>query len=201
VTVTGDPARDLAQLVAMVDGLEEYLEQGHPYRPVVADWPGGGRQTVTLSIGTIRELLAALERDAERLAPAERAALETARETLRAVQSQRRLAYIAMLQHELRSQLDSWRWFVEDWSREEDPAAGRYAREVATRLRVEGLMDEADAVGADIREARGRAAASDDALAAHFEPGDYCGPHDQAPRYARERYWWLYGHPTPAGRR
>lgn len=200
MTVTDDPGRNLAQFVAMVGELDRYLELGKPYRGVVADWPGGGRQTVTLSLGVVRDLVTALERDAERLVPAERADFEAARERLRAVRSARREAYGAMLRHELRSQLDSWRWFVDDCARDEDAAADRYPREVATRLRIEGLLEEAATVDADAADAQARATSLDDALRRHFASGAYCGPSGQAAHYGPERYWWLYGRPTSATR-
>jgi hypothetical protein len=101
-----------------------------------------------------------------------------------------------MLRHELRSQVDSWRWFVDDCARDEDACADRYPREVATRLRIEGLLDEAAAVGADTADGRARAVSLDDTLRRHFAAGPYCGPSGQASRYGAERYWWLYGRPA-----
>jgi hypothetical protein len=196
VTVTGDAERDLAQLVAMVGALDRFLDDPVPYRDVAVTWPRGGTQPVTMSLGVIVDLSAALDRHRDVLVAGDDAAFDAAVATWHRVRSARQAAYGEKLRHELRSQIDTWRWYVDDLARGEGSAGESYPSAVDRRRRIAQLLAEAATVGADVRQARDSIAALDETLRRRFRRGAFVGPREEAALFPPDAYWWLYGRPA-----
>lgn len=196
MTVLDDPGANLLQLEAMAESFDAYLDQASPYRDVAVQDPGDGARVMTMSIGLVLDLIEALERGEDELQPGERDRLAGARRTIRALRHGRPKDYERLLLRELKSQLDAWRWYLEDCERGARGCREAYGSESRKRTRIEQLLADADAVGADAAEARGRVARLDRQLRGLLEPGPFAGPAGTETRYPRKTHWWLYGRPA-----
>jgi hypothetical protein len=186
----------LAVLTELVGELERFLEADDVTRQVVYRGPRGPR-VVTLTLGGLLALIDRLERDAPNLLPDERQQLDEAVSTFENLRGVHAKAYHDALVRELKSQLDSWSWFVDECRRGDDACFDDYPAEAWIRTRVHELLHEADGQGYDVSAERERLAQLDDALQALFQYGDYIGPADRQDIFSRDEHWWLFGRPVP----
>lgn len=196
MTVLEDPGANLLQLEAMAESFDAYLDQGSPYREVAVGDPEDGARVMTMSIGLVLDLLEALERREDELGPARRERLADARRTIRALRHGRPKDYERLLLREIKSQLDAWRWYLEDCERGARGCRDVYGSESRKRTRIQQLLAEAEAVGADAAEARHRVARLDQQLRGLLQPGPFAGPAGTEARYPKASHWWLYGRPA-----
>ena len=112
------------------------------------------------------------------------------------VRSARSSQYFKKLARELKSYVDSWRWFLQNCWDGDSRCINDYAQEVSTRLRIESLLEEGKGEAA-LEEGRQRVRELDERLRSIWEPGPFLLDPALADRYPRDRFWWLYGRPKP----
>jgi hypothetical protein len=195
--VAGDVGLDLVRLEAMLDVFERYLTSGELYRKVTVDRPDGRHELVTLSIGVLLDLADSLGRQAHDASGAEADTMRADLARFDALRTANADAYGRKLHRELRSNLDAWRWFVDDCRTGTAECIDDYPSEVRKRLRMEGLVAECERRRVAIDAELGELAKLDDELREVFEADSnaYCGPRGEAGRYPEPRFWWLYGRP------
>lgn len=179
---------ELAIVDEMVRQLPAYLDSNAVFRPIVVP----GQPTSTLTLGTLRDHLATLAALRPTLTGSESARLDELTARIAAARGQYKTAYGAKLMREMRSQLDSWRYALDDLLRG-DAARGDYARDVMRRARIEDCLAEAEQVGADASEYRRLVSTQDARLKTRFKAGPFVGPKGSEQRYPPDRYWYLYG--------
>ncbi len=186
------PATDLAILESMVNRLEAYLEDDRLFKTITAYTPAG-EQLVKLTIGAILERLDELKQRSD-LSDEERQKLTTLAERVAAVKRRRPEAFYRKLAREVNSYADSWRWFLQSCEEGDRRCVQDYPFEVATRLRIQRLLDEGEG-RPELEAARNRVAELDRRLRRIWKPGAFVLRGQSPGKYPADRYWWLYGHP------
>jgi len=189
-----DPRVNLKVLEAAVDQFAAYLRSGSIAHPIVVTVEGHTYRP-SISIGFVRELVRELAQRAPDLDADGRARLAALAQELEAVGSTHAADYAGHLQRELKSHLDTWRYFLDDCARASEECAENYQAEVRARTRIAHLLAEAAAHGVDSAGARTRLAELDRVLDRLVEPGPFAGPAGQAERYPEGEYPWLYRRP------
>ena len=183
---------EVALLQAMADELEAYLLSDELYRQLVVHTPHGD-QVPRMSLGTFLETLATLEQaaDAGRLTPAQWEAVNEARHRLEEMRRRFPTAFRDKLVRELKSNLDSWNWFLQECREDPRRCRDEYRFEVRIRNRIATLVD---ALGEETPpEYAARLERLDAQLRHLLVPGSFLWAKALEARYPRERYWWLYG--------
>lgn len=183
---------DVVLLQAMANELETYLLSGDLYRQLVIRTPRGDRMP-RMSLGSFLETLATVEEaaDAGRLPPPQWEVLTEARHRLKELRRRLPTAYREKLVRELKSNLDSWNWFLQECAEHPRRCRDEYRFEVRIRNRIATLMD---ALGEKVPpEQAARLERLDAQLRRLFMPGPFLWAKELETRYPRHRYWWLYG--------
>jgi hypothetical protein len=180
--------------------LDRYLDVGRPYRPIEVPLASGASEPGTVSIGLALEMFGELDRRRTGLQPGQSRRLARIAALWDRARSARGGDYERMLRHELKSQLDTWGWYLDDCARGGSERADDYPHEVTARRRIQALLDEASANHLDVGRERARTAGLDGALRAMFVSGPFAGPPTEAARRPADVYWWLYGTVHGAGR-
>lgn len=182
---------------AMVEELEDYLLGDSLYRQLVVETSAGDRMP-NMSAGSLLEMLRDLEYadEAGQLTPDQSSRLASLRGTVERVADQYAAAYHQKLARELKSQIDSWRWFLQDCHDDPLQCRDEYPTEVRIRNRLALLMD---ALGDDAPDDQVvRLQRLDGDLRDLWSPGEFILDEALQNRYPKNRYWWLYGRPGGA---
>lgn len=185
----------LALVQAMAHELEDYLMGDALYRQLVVHTTVGDRLP-KMSLGAFLETLETLEwaQKAGRLTAEQRQPLTEARKSLEGVRRRFPTAYRGKLSRELKSNLDSWNWFLQECRENPRRCHEEYPFEVRIRNRIATLVD---ALGKEIpADLASRLERLDDALRRLIVPGRFVLAEELQTRYPRDRYWWLYGQPA-----
>ncbi|HBY92575.1 MAG: hypothetical protein M5U01_43500 [Ardenticatenaceae bacterium] len=182
---------DLAVLSSMVNHLQDYLEGDRLFKTITVHTPEGER-LLKMTIGGILQRLEALHE--EPLDPEQADELAELEREFERTRDRNRDLYYKKLGRELKSYMDSWRWFLQNCWDGDHKCIADYPQEVATRLRIESLLEEGSGQPA-LQEGRQRVHELDERLRANWEPGAFVLPAAQASKYPEDRFWWLYGYP------
>ncbi len=177
---------------AMVEEFEDYLLEDSLYRQLRIATSAGDRMP-NMSAGSLLETLQDLQFAAEsgRLTSTQADHVDELVDRFERLKTRHTVRYHEKLAWELKSQIDSWRWFLQDcqdklsWCRDE------YPFEVRLRNRIALLIDElGDAAPAD---QLARLQALDQDLREVFATDGFLLDDYLRDRYPENRYWWLYG--------
>jgi hypothetical protein len=193
---TRDAQIALATAGEMVDTFEDYLLGDDLYQQLKVSTPAGDRMP-NMSAGSLLATLQNLQhaQQANQLSAEEAQRLAELDDEFHRLARRYPDAYREKLARELKSQLDSWRWFLQDCH--EDPPRCRddYPFEVRARNRAALLLDElGEQAPADQRT---RLNELDRDLRGMFAAGPFVLDEELRDRHPRDRYWWLYGRPAP----
>ncbi|MFN2251781.1 MAG: hypothetical protein ACK2UL_07675 [Anaerolineae bacterium] len=190
-------ANDLARFEAMLEVFERYLDGTELYRKVPVDLPDGGHEIATMSVGVMLDLAEALWSASGSASDEESAAISAAFARFTHERDENAAAYEEKLKRELRSNLDAWGYYIEDCKDGEATCADDFPSEVRKRMRITGLLAEAERRGFDVAAERARVAQLDADLRDLFveDAAVFHGPEGQAARYPATGFWWLYGCP------
>ena len=183
----------LAITQAMADELTDYLMGDNLYRQLVIKTPGGVRQP-KMTIGALLENVQDLGWERERLSAPQREQWDDIRNRIAIDRGAFAARWRTLLRRELKALLDSWRWYLDDVSR--DPGAREnYGREALIRTRIDLVQAElaGDPLAAEQRRELGDL---DARLRAMLHGSGYVGPRGGERRYPADRAWWLYGQPA-----
>ena len=185
----------LAIARAMADELTDYLMGDSLYRQLIVKTPSGTKQP-KMTLGALLENVQALRSVASQLTSAQRAALADIEDKIDLDRRAFAEQWQALLRRELKSSMDSWKWYLDDAGR--DLAAREsYPSEALLRTRIELVMAELagdPAIGAE----RQQLGALDIRLRGMLRSSAYLGPRGEETRFPADRFWWLYGAP-PSG--
>lgn len=184
------PEADLAICAAMVDELEEYIVGEELFRTVIARVPGQGDVKFQMTGGDLLTRLYRLNAEKSHLAAGQQAEVarltDTAERTIYSLKSR----FNQRLLREMKSRLDSLRWFLDEAS--EDPTRGKanYPYEIRNRQRIEEIVKR---MGAEIpEELRSQLAAVDSRLRAVAAGDQFVWDARLQPIFPSPPYWYLY---------
>jgi len=182
----------LAITQAMADELTDYLMGDNLYRQLVVKTPGGVRQP-KMTIGALLENVQDLDWERERLSAQQREQVDDIKDRIAVDSGAFAARWRTLLRRELKALLDSWRWYLEDISRDPD-ARETYGREAHTRTRID--LVQAELAGDPLAVEQRRELGDLDArLRPMLHGGGFAGPGGAEQRYPASRAWWLYGQP------
>ncbi|MCB0256039.1 MAG: hypothetical protein KDI55_20150 [Anaerolineae bacterium] len=187
-----NPETTLDITQAMADELTDYLMGDKLYRQVMVQTPDGFKQP-KMTIGALLENLQDLAWQRDALNDEQQAALDGIVEQVNIGRNAFSDSWEALLRRELKALLDSWRWYLDDVSRDE-AARENYARESRVRTRID-LVQRALADDPQTADERKELGELDTRLKGMMQPGDYVGPAGEQAHYPRRDAWWLYGTP------
>ncbi len=192
-----DPKVSLEIAEAMVEEYEDYLLEDDLYRQLVVKTSAGNRM-LKMTAGSLLELLDDLSYagKGDQLTSGQTQRLAELTGTVEELGGRYPSAYREKLARELKSQIDSWRWFLQDCRDNLSRCRGEYPFEVRIRNRI-----------ALLRDALGEHAPADQLshlqrldreLRGILVPGEFILDPGLRDRYPKDRYWWLYGRPAGA---
>lgn len=185
-------ARDAAFCRIMTAEMEDYLKSNVLFwEPSRRDLTGVDLPKLTM--GGLFLAQRRLETLRERLTANQLQALEAAEQALAYQEKEWRNRLVNKLSRELRSRLDSWAWYLDDYSAQPGAAAAHYLHQIETRVKIELLLLEAEQIDWAVEETRQRLAVLDGRLRTNFVPGDFCWPAPLAKGFPRDRFWYLWG--------
>jgi hypothetical protein len=188
------PAADLAIATAMVEELEDYIIEDELFRTVGVRVPGSGDMKIKMTGGDLLTRLYRLKQEQDRLTPEQRkqyAEIEAeARTTIYSLKTR----FHQRLQREIKSRLDSLRWFIDETS--EDMARGRanYPFEIRNRQRIEEILKELD--GDIAQELAAQIASVDGTLGAMRMGPEFVWDPSLRSIFPQKPYWYLYAAPA-----
>lgn len=188
-------AGELMVAGAMASELPDYLLGDRLFRQIVIRTPAGTQQP-KMTLGSLLgryQLLRHFAGDLDAGQQQQLSAVGAAIADNRRIYHAQWLAYI---QKELKSYLDSWRWYVDECVRR-GGCASTYAGEVWIRTRLALLLEEAAALNIPILTEQGHLRRLDSQLRSVWQEGPFLLEPAQRDLYPAEHYWWLYG--LPAG--
>ena len=178
----------------MAKALPKYLDQDELFWQMIIHTPEGDKLP-KMTLGGLLERVQYLEMSREKLSDADLETLQEVKREIEEARKQYRDAYAKFLERELSSHLHSWHWYLDDLLGGNGDALERYPQEVWIRTRIELLVEEAGKVGANVPEDKIRA--EDRRLREVWVEGEFIWPEWLKKFYPKDRYWWLYGKPTP----
>lgn len=183
----------LAVTQAMADELADYLMGDNLYRQLIVKTPGGVKQP-KMTVGALLENVQSLEWEQEQLSPEQRRQLQAIQDRVAIDRGAFAAQWRTMLRRELKALLDSWRWYLDDASRDPD-ARETYGHEAHIRTRIDLVLA---ALGKDplSSEQRRELGELDTRLRGMLHGSAYAGPRGSEERYPADQAWWLYGQPA-----
>ncbi|MFQ5594642.1 MAG: hypothetical protein ACE5HA_10890 [Anaerolineae bacterium] len=182
---------------AMAAELEEYLFEDDLYRQLMVKTPAGNRPQ-KMSAGLLLEMLRdlAFATEGGHLTTAQADRLRELTDFVAQTSRQYPSLYRQKLARELKSQIDSWRWFLQDCRDDPLHCQNDYRFEVHIRNRIALLIVElADDAPT---EQSARIKQLDHDLQNIWAPGEFIFHSSLRDYYPPDRYWWLYGSPKRA---
>jgi hypothetical protein len=183
----------LAVTQAMADELADYLMGDNLYRQLIVKTPGGVKQP-KMTVGALLENMQSLEWEQERFSVEQKRQLQDIKDRIAVDRGAFGAQWRTKLRRELKALLDSWRWYLDDASRDPE-ARENYSREAHLRTRIDLVQA---ALGKDplSTEQRRELNELDTRLRAMLHGSGFVGPRGGEDRYPADRAWWLYGQPA-----
>lgn len=184
-----DPAVDLAVTEAMVEELEAYIIKEELYRTVITRTPQG-EVRVQMTGGDLLTRLHRLNAEKAQLPPALQQRVETVTAEAERIVYSLKGRFHARLQREMRSRIDSLRWFLDDAAENRAAARANYPYEIRNRQRVEEIVNR---LGAEIpEELSGQLAAVDRRLRGLAMGSEFVWDPALQAAFPQYPYWYLY---------
>lgn len=183
----------LAITQAMADELADYLMSDHLYRQMVVKTPGGTKQP-KMTLGALLENVETLRWNKADLTPDQRTQLAGIEEKVEIGRGAFSNQWNAHLRRELKSLMDSWKWYLDDAGRDAS-ARENYDSEAHIRTRIDLVMralQDDPTIGNDRRDLNDL----DARLRGMLRSGGYVGPRGEEAHYPASQTWWLYGRPA-----
>lgn len=189
---------DLMVAQAMALELSDYLLGDRLFRQVVVKTPAGTQQP-KMTLGGLLSRYQRLQYHANDLDAGQQQQLSVVGAAIDEHRRVYRTQWVNFLQKELKSYLDSWRWYVDECIRR-DGCASTYPGEVWIRTRLALLLDEAAALSLATLTEQGHLRRLDSQLRSVWQEGSFLLDDTERGLYPADRYWWLHGLPVGSER-
>ncbi len=184
-----DPAVDLAVVQAMAEELEAYLVKDDLFRQMTVRTPAGD-QRPQMSASDLLVRLHRLHGEREKLTPAQQAALDQVQTSVDATIHSLRTRFLERLERDMKSRLNSLRWFIDDCRQDRKRCRSEFPYEIRNRQRIEEILkvlgDGLDPdLAAQLRQI-------DERIQYMTVAGDFIWDEKLQPLFPRGVYWYLY---------
>ena len=184
-----DPAVDLALAQAMAEELEDYLVKDDLLRQMTVRTPAGDqRPQMTGSDLLVR--LYRLHGEREALTPAQRITLDQVQVSVDATIHSLRTRFVERLERDMKSRLNSLRWFIDDCRQDRKRCRSEFPYEIRNRQRIEEILKVlGDSLGDDLTS---QLRQIDERIQSMTVAGDFIWNDRLQPLFPRGVYWYLY---------
>ena len=184
---------ELVVAEAMASELSDYLLDDRLFRQIVVQVPLGTQQP-KMTLGGLLSRLQMLQFRAAALEPAERSRVEQVAAAVDQARRTYRASWASFVRKEIKSNLDSWRWYMDECFRR-GGCASTYPAEVRARVRLALLLTEATGAGFEILAEQGHLRRLDSQLRNVWRDGAFLLDPGLRGLYPADSFWWLYGLP------
>lgn len=187
--VAEEPAIDLLIVKAMVEELEEYIVKEDLFRTVILRTPRG-EVRVQMTGGDLLTRLHRLNAEKARLTPEQQTQMAWLTTEADRIIYSLKSRFHQRIQREMKSRLDSLRWFLDDVAEDTARARANYPYEIRNRQRVEEIVKR---LGADIpEELAGQLASVDQRLRVLVAGSEFVWDPSLRDVFPPRPYWYLY---------
>lgn len=187
-----DPAVDLALAQAMAEELEDYLVKDDLFRQMTVRTPAGD-QRPQMSGSDLLVRLHRLHGERDSLTSAQRATLDQVQASVEATIKTLRTRFLERLERDMKSRLNSLRWFIDDCRQDRKRCRSEYPYEIRNRQRIEEILK---VLGADLGEDLvGQLRQIDERIQSMTVAGEFIWDERLQPLFPRGVYWYLYALP------
>ncbi len=134
-----DPAVDLALVQAMAEELEDYLVKDDLFRQMTVRTPAGD-QRPQMSGSDLLVRLHRLHGERDKLTPAQQTALDQVQTSVDATIHSLRTRFLERLERDMKSRLNSLRWFIDDCRQDRKRCRSEFPYEIRNRQRIEEIL-------------------------------------------------------------
>ncbi len=185
---------DLRYLQAGLEALEDYLLSAEVFWPLGVNPPEGEPDYPRLTLDGLLLARSRLIPQAE--GSGEQSAVEQAVSALDNSRSRWRVAWEKKAVQCLHMRVRLWRDYIEEYRKDPQENADRFAYEVRLRVMIQLLMKEVGTqAGADAE----LVSAMDKVLQSDFVSGSFIWEPQVSVGFPKETYWYLYGKPAGIG--
>ncbi|MBP7960726.1 MAG: hypothetical protein KBG20_11840 [Caldilineaceae bacterium] len=184
-----DPAVDLAVVQAMAEELEDYLVKDELFRQLTVRTPAGD-QRPQMSGSDLLVRLHRLHGEQGSLTPAQRAALDQVQTSIDATIHSLRTRFVERLERDMKSRLNSLRWYIDDCRQNRNRCRSEYPFEIRNRQRIEEILKflgkTLDAtLAAQLNQI-------DERIRYMIVAGEFIWDQRLQPLFPKNVYWYLY---------
>lgn len=184
-----DPNIDLEIVEGMIPELEDYIIKDDVYRTVILPTSAGDRN-IRMTGGDLLARLHRLEGERDALTPAQQQRLDAAKTKANEIIYSLKTRFNNRLQREMKTRLDSLRWFFDDCSSDRQRCRVEFPFEMRNRQRIEEILKQ---LGKDVPEELMTALRQiDKRIREVAKPGGFIWSPRVESIYPRETYWYLY---------
>lgn len=185
------PEADLAIVEEMAAELEDYIVQDELFRTIVARVPGQGDVKLQMTGGDLLARLYRLNAEKDTLTGEQKAKVEQLSASASTTIYSLKTRFNQRLQREMKSRLDTLRWFLDDMADGQNRGMANYPFEIRNRQAVEEILKQ---LGPDVPEdLRGQLANIDLRLRSFGGGPNFVWDARLKPYYPVSTYWYLYG--------
>lgn len=187
-----DPSVDLVIAEAMLDELEDYIVKDDLYRTVIARTSAGDRQ-MNMSGGDFYSRLMRLQGARHLLTEDERTRLDSAQQKADEIIYSLRTRFNQRLNLELKSRLDSLRYFLRECAEDSGKCRVEYPFEMRNRQRIQTILQ---LLGADAEPTLVEILEQvDKSILRATKESSFVWDEQLQSTYPPETYWYLYRRP------
>lgn len=184
-----DPAVDLAIAQAMAGELEAYIFSDELYRTVFAVTPRGQEQ-LQMTGGDLLTRLHRLHAVRDQLTKEQQSLLDQVQQQVKEGIYNLRTRFHERLQREIKTRLDTLKWFLDDCLGPDASCRSEYPFEIRNRQRTEEAVRELGSkLPSDLRQ---RIDEIDRRIRGVAQASDFVWSDSLQPVFPREPYWYLY---------
>ena len=187
-----EPGTDLVITEALVAELEDYIIKDDLYRTVFVH-TADGDVSLQMTGGDLLARLHRLQGEVDALSPDEKRRLAAAQQQADATIYSLKTRFHQRLQREMKTRLDSLRYFLDELDEDRRTGGGNFPFEMRNRQRIEEILKQlgSDASGDQLTQLR----QIDNRIRQAGKPSGFIWDPRVQHVYPRERYWYLYLRP------
>lgn len=184
-----EPEVDLQIVEAMVKELEEYLIKDDLFRTLIVR-TSKGDQNVRMTGGDLLARLHRLRGVSEELSADQQQRLAAAQRDAESVTYSLKSRFHQRLQRDMRSRLDSLRWFLDDCAQDKQRCRADFPYEMRNRQRIEEILKElGDDAPSELQDALRQV---DQRIRQYGVVTGFTWDKRVQHVYPQDRYWYLY---------
>ena len=187
-----DPSTDLVTVLAMAEELEDYIIADDLYRTITVR-TAGGNQNLQMTGADLLTRLYRLQGERGQLSASEQAQLDAAQQRVKQTIYSLRTRFHNRLQREIKTRLDSLKWFLDDCGADRQRCHVDFPFEMRNRQRIEEALKELDyTIGEELQK---QLQQIDSRIRMLAVSSPFLWDEHLRPIFPPDKYWYLYLRP------